>query len=66
MKTEGTSEFFGSYAKERALDVIASQQALRRNLEPNDVAGTIVYLMSDASRFVTAQTLMVDGGTIAT
>ncbi|MDH4280076.1 MAG: SDR family oxidoreductase, partial [Acidimicrobiia bacterium] len=66
VKTEGTSEFFGSDDMDRALDIIAGQQALRRNLEPNDVAGTIVYLMSDASKFVTAQTLMVDGGTIAT
>lgn len=66
VKTEGTSEFFGSDGMDRALDIIAGQQALRRNLEPNDVAGTIVYLMSDASKFVTAQTLMVDGGTIAT
>ena len=71
VKTEGTVEFFGgpdgdADGMSRALDIIASQQALRRNLEPNDVAGTIVYLMSDASKFVTAQTLMVDGGTIAT
>ncbi len=70
--TEGTAEFFGGKgdadgeAMTRALDIIASQQALRRTLEPNDVAGTIVYLMSDAAKFVTAQTLMVDGGTIAT
>ncbi len=67
VKTEGTSEFFGSDGgMDRALEIIAGQQSLRRNLEPNDVAGTIAYLMSDASKFVTAQTLMVDGGTIAT
>ena len=67
VKTEGTTEFFGRDGDaERALDIIASQQALRRSLEPTDVAGTIVYLMSDAAKFVTAQTLMVDGGTIAT
>ena len=29
-----------------------------------DLAGTIVYLASDASKFVTGQTLMVDGGTV--
>lgn len=63
--TEGTEEFF-SENRERALQVIASQQALRRNLEPADVAGTVLHLLSDESRFVTAQTLMVDGGTVAT
>jgi 3-oxoacyl-[acyl-carrier protein] reductase len=63
--TEGTDAFFGD-ARDRALDVIASQQSLRRNLQPADVAGTVVHLLSDESRFVTAQTLMVDGGTVAT
>jgi 3-oxoacyl-[acyl-carrier protein] reductase len=63
--TEGTEEFFGD-KHEKALEVIASQQAIRRNLDPADVAGTVVYLMSDDSKFITAQTLMVDGGTIAT
>jgi len=63
--TEGTEEFFGD-KHEKALEIIAGQQAIRRNLEPSDVAGTVVYLMSDESKFITAQTLMVDGGTIAT
>lgn len=63
--TEGTEEFFGD-KRDKVLDTIAGQQALRRTLEPADVAGTVIHLVSDASRFVTAQTLMVDGGTIAT
>lgn len=63
--TEGTDAFFAD-SKDRALDVIAAGQALRRNLEPADVAGTVIHLLSDDSRFVTAQTLMVDGGTVAT
>ena len=63
--TEGTQEFFGDN-RDRALDAISGQQALRRTLEPSDVAGTVAYLISDASQFVTAQTLMVDGGTIST
>ncbi len=63
--TEGTEQFMGEKLN-HALEVIASQQALRRNLDPTDVAGTVAYLISDASRFVTAQTLMVDGGTIST
>lgn len=63
--TEGTDAFFAE-GRDRALEVIASGQALRRNLEPADVTGTVIHLLSDESRFVTAQTLMVDGGTVAT
>jgi enoyl-[acyl-carrier-protein] reductase (NADH) len=37
---------------------------LQRNLETEDLVGTIVYLASDASKFVTGQTHMVDGGTV--
>lgn len=63
--TEGTDAFFGG-GRDRALGVIASQQSLRRNLETADLTGTIVHLLSDDARFVTAQTLLVDGGTVAT
>ena len=59
--TEGTEEFFGEKF-EKAKDVIASNQLIPRNLESEDLTGTIVYLASEASRFVTGQTHMVDGG----
>ena len=59
--TEGTEEFFGEKF-EKAKSVIASNQLISRNLETEDLTGTIVYLASDASRFVTGQTHMVDGG----
>jgi len=61
--TEGTKEFFGEKL-EKAAQVIAAGQSLQRNLDTGDLTGTIVYLVSDASRFVTGQTLMVDGGTV--
>lgn len=61
--TEGTEEFFGPKS-ERAKQVIAAGQALQKNLETKDLAGTVLYLASDASRFVTGQTIMVDGGTV--
>ena len=61
--TEGTKEFFGEKL-DKAKQVIASGQSLQRNLETDDLTGTIVYLVSDASRFVTGQTIMVDGGTV--
>lgn len=61
--TEGTDEFFG-VKSDKAKQVIASGQALQKNLETSDLAGTVLYLASDASRFVTGQTIMVDGGTV--
>ena len=59
--TEGTEEFFGEKL-EKAKKVIASGQVIPRNLETSDVTGTVLYLASDASAFVTGQTHMVDGG----
>jgi len=61
--TEGTKEFFGEKL-DKAKQVIAQGQSLQRNLGTGDLTGTIVYLVSDASRFVTGQTIMVDGGTV--
>ena len=60
--TEGTRDFFGDKF-EHATEIIRANQSLRRTLEPSDIAGQVIYLASDASRFVTGQTLMVDGGT---
>jgi NAD(P)-dependent dehydrogenase (short-subunit alcohol dehydrogenase family) len=41
---------------------LANHAALRRLGEPADVADVVVWLATDAARFVTAQTLLVDGG----
>ena len=60
--TERTRDFFGDKF-EHATETIRANQSLRRTLEPSDIAGQVIYLASDASRFVTGQTLMVDGGT---
>ncbi len=61
--TEGTDEFFGD-KKEKGMQVIAAGQSLQKNLTADDLVGTVLYLAGDASRFVTGQTIMVDGGTI--
>ena len=61
--TEGTDEFF-SEKRDKALQMIAAGQSINRNLETGDLTGTIIYLASDASKFVTGQTIMVDGGTV--
>ena len=59
--TEGTEEFFGEKL-DKAKKVIASGQLIQRNLKTEDLTGTIIYLASDNSAFVTGQTHMVDGG----
>jgi len=59
--TEGTREFFGDKL-DRALDAIKTGQTIQRNLMPEDLAGTVLWLVSDASGFVTGQTIAVDGG----
>jgi 3-oxoacyl-[acyl-carrier protein] reductase len=59
--TEGTEEFFGEKF-DKAKQVIAAGQLIQRNLQPSDLTGTIIYLASDSSAFVTGQTHMVDGG----
>ncbi len=63
VNTEGTREFFGE-KHESALKTIASGQAIPRNLETTDVAGAVRWLLSDDSKFVTGQTIAVDGGTV--
>ena len=61
--TEGTREFFGP-KMDRALDAIKTSQTIQRNLVPSDLTGTIGWLVSEASGFVTGQTIAVDGGTV--
>ena len=61
--TEGTREFFGQRL-DRALETIKAGQTIQRNLMPEDLVGTVMWLVSDASSFVTGQTIAVDGGTV--
>jgi NAD(P)-dependent dehydrogenase (short-subunit alcohol dehydrogenase family) len=40
----------------------AERTILKRTQQPDDIDGVVAFLMSDDSRFITAQTLAVDGG----
>jgi len=60
--TEATNEFFAA-KRDVALETIRSMQAIQSNLNPADLVGTAGWLLSDASLFVTGQTIAVDGGT---
>lgn len=45
---------------------VLDHQALKRRGTPQDIAGVLMFLASDASGFVTGQTINVDGGWVMT
>src|SRR5262249_11215368 len=44
------------------LEKVLSQQVLKRRGAPEDLAGVLLFLATDASSFMTGQTVIVDGG----
>jgi NAD(P)-dependent dehydrogenase (short-subunit alcohol dehydrogenase family) len=58
------------WAKNRAvpgvIEMVEAQTALRRWATPEDIADVIVFLASDAARFVTGETISPDGGMAST
>jgi NAD(P)-dependent dehydrogenase (short-subunit alcohol dehydrogenase family) len=49
---------------EAEFEAVARRQAVPRSLVPDDVAGTVAFLCTDAAAAITGQTLNVDGGLI--
>jgi len=50
------------YEDEQWVDYLVERIPVRRPGQPHDLDGAIVFLASEASRYVTGQTLLVDGG----
>jgi NAD(P)-dependent dehydrogenase (short-subunit alcohol dehydrogenase family) len=50
------------YENEEWVKYICDRIPLNRPGQPNDLDGAVVFLASDASQYVTGQTLLVDGG----
>jgi NAD(P)-dependent dehydrogenase (short-subunit alcohol dehydrogenase family) len=53
-------------ARDGVEETIVGQTALRRLATPDDIADVVVFLASDAARFVTGEVLAADGGMRAT
>jgi NAD(P)-dependent dehydrogenase (short-subunit alcohol dehydrogenase family) len=47
-----------------AFEEVLARQALPRSLVPDDVAGLVAFLASDAAAAITGQTLCADGGSV--
>ena len=43
---------------------IMNKRPLKRTQNPEDLIGSVVFLASDASEFITGQTIIVDGGSV--
>ncbi|PWJ74441.1 NAD(P)-dependent dehydrogenase (short-subunit alcohol dehydrogenase family) [Pseudaminobacter salicylatoxidans] len=50
------------WVTEEALAAHVSRQCIRQVMQPHDMVGPCLFLASDASRMLTAQTLIVDAG----
>lgn len=50
------------YENKEWVDYLCDRIPLKRPGHPNDLDGAVVFLASDASEYVTGQTLLVDGG----
>jgi len=58
-KTEQTAVL---YENREWVEYLCDRIPLKRPGEPHDLDGAIVFLASDASQYITGQTLLVDGG----
>lgn len=50
------------WVTEEALAAHVAKQCIKEVMQPEDIIGTVLFLASDASRMLTAQMLIVDGG----
>lgn len=50
------------YENERWVEYITDRIPLKRPGQPNDLDGAVVFRASDASTYITGQTMLVDGG----
>jgi NAD(P)-dependent dehydrogenase (short-subunit alcohol dehydrogenase family) len=55
----------GLLASQEFMKPILAKIPLGRGAEPEEIAGTAIYLASDASRFMTGTVLVIDGGEMA-
>jgi len=58
VSTPGTRQ----HLDEEDFDRTMAQQAIRRRVQPEDLAGLVSFLAGDDARMITGQTIVCDGG----
>ena len=61
-----TEKQLALWADPEALAAHMERQCLKEHLKPQDMIDPVLFLASDASRMMTAQTMVVDGGVVVT
>ena len=59
-----TDSFRAGLPSDAAVDVASQANVLRRIAQPEEIVGTALYLVSEASSYTTGQLLQVDGGVL--
>lgn len=54
------------WADPKAISAHLERQCLKEHLNPEDIVSSVLFLASDASRMITGQALVVDGGVVVT
>ncbi|MDP5217185.1 SDR family oxidoreductase [Ruegeria sp. 2205SS24-7] len=61
-----TQKQLDQWATPEGLEAHMERQCLKEHLTPDDMIGPVLYLASDASRMMTSQCMVVDGGVVVT
>jgi len=56
------TKFAGALFNEGIYEEVIKQIPMKRHAEPQEMAGTVLYLVSDAASYVTGEAVVVDGG----
>ena len=61
-----TDKQLDKWATPEALAAHLERQCLKEHLKPEDITGAALFLASDASRMMSGQAMVVDGGVVVT